>query len=371
MDRRISALINPDVMRIEPYKPGKPIEELQREKGLERIVKLASNENPIGSSPLAAAALKELSGRLNRYPDGYGFELKKALSDLWRIPPEMLVLGNGSSEIIEMMVRLFVGPGKKVVLASPSFSIYELTTIAQGGEAVHVQLKDHTADLPAVARAVDGKTALVILGNPNNPTGTIFGRTAWEKFLAEIPPTVPVLLDEAYAEYSDDPAMFDGRDYVSGDRPVIAARTFSKAHGLAALRLGYAIAPEEIVDAMNRLRLPFNANAAAQAAAAASLSDGDFLRRSVEVNRTGRERLQIFFASRGVPYIKSQANYVSARVGDGDRFFALMLDEGVIIRSIRGFGMPEWVRVTVGLDEELAIFEAAFDKVKGIMEAGE
>lgn len=363
MTNRFSSLVSGDVLKIEPYKPGKPIEELQRERGLSRIVKLASNESPLGPSPAVQAALADYAGKLNRYPDGYGYALKTALAAKWDVTPEMIALGNGSSEIIEMMVRLFVRPGSKVVLASPSFSIYEITTLAQGGYVTNVPLCNHAVDLAAVALAVDAHTALVILGNPNNPTGTVFTREEWEEFLARIPTNTPVLLDEAYAEFVDADKAFAGRDYVGGGRPVVAARTFSKAYGLAALRLGYAIAPAEIVDYMNRLRLPFNANGAAQVAAVAALEDEAHVKRAVELTRAGRERLARFFAEVGVEAIPSMANYVTAKVGDGDGFFTAMLEEGVIIRSMRTFGMPEWVRVTVGLPGELDIFEAAFLKV--------
>lgn len=363
MKNRFAALVSGDVMKIEPYRPGKPIEELKREKGLSRIIKLASNESPLGPSQAVQEAVAGCCGRLNRYPDGYGYELKGALAKLWDVSPAQIVLGNGSSEIIEMMVRLFVRQGSKVVLASPSFSIYEITTLAQGGYVAHVGLKDNAIDLDAVALEVDPHTSLVILGNPNNPTGTVFARAEWERFLSRIPANVPVLLDEAYAEFVDPELAFNGRDYVTDERPLVAARTFSKAYGLAALRLGYAIAPEEIVDYMNRLRLPFNANGAAQTAALAALGDADHLKRVVEVTRAGRERLARFFRECGVEYIPSQANYVTANVGDGDAFFAALLDEGVIIRSMRGFGMAEWVRVTVGLPGELDVFEAAFLKV--------
>lgn len=363
MNDRFSARLSPDILKIEPYKPGKPIEELKRERGLKNIIKLASNENPYGPSSAAVKAYEEFSGKLNRYPDGYGYELKKALSAKFGVTPSMLALGNGSSEIIEMLVRIFVRPGSEVVLASPSFSIYEISAIAQGGRAVNVPLKDHGADLPGIARAVNRETALVILGNPNNPTGRVIEKTGWEAFLDALPPDLPVLLDEAYIEYADPGTTPDGIEYVKKGRPVMVARTFSKAYGLAALRLGYAVAPEEITDSMNRLRLPFNANQAAQAAALAAIGDEACLEKTVADNRRGRERLENFFASMNVEYIKSQANYVTAKVGDGDRLFELMLDEGIIIRSMKGFKMPEWVRITVGTNTEMAAFEAAFRAV--------
>jgi len=218
-------------------------------------------------------------------------------------------------------------------------------------------------DLEGVRDAVDGGTGLVILGNPNNPTGTIFRRREWERFLAAMPADVGVLLDEAYAEYADDPEFPVGRDYLDEERLLIAVRTFSKAHGLAALRIGYGIAPRRLVDYMNRLRLPFNANGPAQAAAAAAVDDDQHVARSCEVNRRGLERLSRFFRARGVETVPSHANFLLARVGDGDRYFEALLAHGVIVRSTRSFGMPEWIRVTVGTDPELEALETAFAAV--------
>jgi histidinol-phosphate aminotransferase len=355
--------VSPQVLDLKPYVPGKPIDELRRERGLSSIVKLASNENPLGASPAAVAALEAEVARLHRYPDGYGFALKQALARRWAIAPENLVLGNGSSEIIEMVVRLLLRPGRGIVLASPSFSIYELTARAQGGAVRRVPLAEHSVDLEAVAAAVDETTALIILGNPNNPTGTIFRRGEWERFLRRVPRRVGILLDEAYAEYAEDPDFPVGRDYLDEGRLLTAVRTFSKAHGLAALRIGYGIAPRRLVDYMNRLRLPFNANGPAQAAAAAAVDDDAHVERSREVNRQGLVRLARFFEERGVPAVPSQANFVLARVGDGDRWFEALLGHGVIVRSTRSFGMPEWIRVTVGTAGELQRFEDAFDRV--------
>jgi histidinol-phosphate aminotransferase len=359
-------VVSPQILDLKPYVPGKPIDELRRERGLARIVKLASNENPVGPSPAALAALEREAGRLNRYPDGYGFELKEALARRWDVSRDNLVLGNGSSEVIEMIVRLLVRPGRAVVVASPSFGMYEITARAQGGVVRRVPLREHAVDLEGIRRAVDGDTALVILGNPNNPTGTIFRRREWERFLDSTPAHVGILLDEAYAEYAEAADFPVGREYLDEDRLLVCARTFSKAHGLAALRIGYGIAPRCLVDFMNRLRLPFNANGPAQGAATAALGDQEHVSRSREVNRVGRDRLTRFLAGRGAEAVPSQANFVLARVGDGDGWFEALLDHGVIVRSARSFGMPEWVRVTVGLPEELDVFEEAFDRVLAV-----
>ncbi len=361
---RFRSLVSPGILKIEPYKPGKPVEELRRERGIEKIYKLASNENPFGASAGAVKALEEVGGTLNRYPDGFGYELKSELAARWGVGMEQLVLGNGSSEIIEMMVRLFVDEGRNIVTADPSFSIYEIVATAQGGSVKRVALDEgNRVDLDAVLAAIDADTSLVILGNPNNPTGDAFTKGEWERFLGGFPKGVALLLDEAYAEYADGGDFPVGRDYVNDERPLVVVRTFSKVHGLAALRIGYAIAPAEIVDYMNRLRLPFNANKAAQVAALAALRDVAHLENSVEMNRRGRERLQKFFGRLGVEFVPSQANFVLAKVGNGDEFFEALLDEGVIVRSTSGFGLKEWIRVTVGTDEELGAFETAFENI--------
>lgn len=362
-DASFATLVSPPVLSLRRYVPGKPIEELQREKGLSRVVKLASNENPLGPSPAGVAAYEAEGRRLHRYPDGYGLALKQAVARRWGLTPEHVILGNGSSEILEMVVRLVVRPGRKVVVPSPSFSIYDITTHAQGGSVVSVPLRDHAVDLPAMAAATGADTALVILGNPNNPTGTIFRRGEWERFLAALPAGVTVLLDEAYAEFCDDPEFPEGRAYLAEDRPLVVARTFSKAQGLAGLRIGYGLAPRELVDYMNRLRLPFNANSPAQAAAAAALADAGHLEATCRLNREGLAFLARLFDGLGVPYLPSHANFVLARVGSGDRVFERLLDRGVIVRSAASFGLPEWIRVSVGLPEELELFAEALGEV--------
>jgi histidinol-phosphate aminotransferase len=250
-----------------------------------------------------------------------------------------------------------------VVVASPSFSIYEITVQAQGGDLRRVALRDHAVDLDGILAAVDDTTSLVILGNPNNPTGTVFGRRPWEAFLAALPRRVGVVLDEAYAEYADAVDFPAGREYLDEERPLLVARTFSKAYGLAALRIGYGLAPRGLVEYMNRLRLPFNANAAAQVAARAALEDTGHVARSLEVNRRGLERLGRFCDARGLEWIPSQANFLLVRVPRAGEVAEALLDRGVIVRWTASFGMPEWLRVTVGKAEELERFEAALGEV--------
>ncbi|PLX43615.1 MAG: histidinol-phosphate transaminase [Deltaproteobacteria bacterium] len=367
---RFSGLVAPQILELSPYKPGKPIEELKRERGVERVVKLASNESPVGPSPAAVKALNEFAPKMNIYPDGFGYELKVAISEKWGVGIDSIVLGNGSSEIIEMCVRLFVKPGGSVVLANPSFSIYKLAAIAQGAKVIDVQLDGHGVDLGGILASIEADTSLVIIGNPNNPTGTSLVKSEWEDFLAAMPEGVVILLDEAYAEYAESREAVDGIEYIGGGKPVVVARTFSKAYGLAALRLGYGFAHPELVDYMNRLRLPFNANGAAQAAAKAALADEEHIARALRVNAEGRRKLYDFFDAEGIQYVPSDANFILALVGDGDALFEAMLDEGVIIRSAASFGAPGWVRVTIGLPEELDIFMDAFRKVYPRLKGG-
>ena len=367
---RFSGLVAPQILELSPYKPGKPIEELKRERGVERVVKLASNESPVGPSPAAVKALNEFAPKMNIYPDGFGYELKVAISEKWGVGIDSIVLGNGSSEIIEMCVRLFVKPGGSVVLANPSFSIYKLAAIAQGAKVIDVQLDGHVVDLGGILASIEADTSLVIIGNPNNPTGTSLVKSEWEDFLAAMPEGVVILLDEAYAEYAESREAVDGIEYIGGGKPVVVARTFSKAYGLAALRLGYGFAHPELVDYMNRLRLPFNANGAAQAAAKAALADEEHIARALRVNTEGRRKLYDFFDAEGIQYVPSYANFILALVGDGDALFEAMLDEGVIIRSAASFGAPGWVRVTIGLPEELDIFMDAFRKVYPRLKGG-
>ena len=358
-------LVSPHVLDLKPYVPGKPIEELQREKGLDRVVKLASNENPLGPPGAAVAALECCGPGLHRYPDGFGFELKTAVASCWGLGLDNVVRGNGSSEILEMAVRLLVRPGRSVVVASPSFSIYEITARAQGGEVRRVPLVDHVVDLDGILDAVDDTTGLIILGNPNNPTGTVFGRGVWEDFLESLPRRVGLVLDEAYAEYVTVPGFPSGREYLDEDRPLLVVRTFSKVYGLAALRIGYGLAPSGLVDYMNRLRLPFNANAVAQAAAVAALADTEHVRRSRELNRQGMARLYRFCEAQGLEYVPSEANFLLIRVGRAEAVAEGLLERGVIVRGTASFGLPEWLRVTIGTAEELDAFERALQQVRG------
>jgi histidinol-phosphate aminotransferase len=362
----LTALILPHLTQLTPYQAGKPLEELQRELGLTDAIKLASNENPLGPSPLALAAIKDTLPTLHRYPDSHAFYLKQDLARHLETTPQQLILGNGSDEILDMLVRALVPPGGEVVSTTHTFLMYGLITQAVGGIFTAVPLKDMRVDLAAVARAVTDQTRLILLNNPNNPTGTTFSRRQWEGFLAAIPPTVTVVLDEAYIDFADDPDVPTCLTYLSEDRPLVGLRTFSKAYGLAGLRIGYGFGPSQLMDYLNRLRMPFNVNRLAQVGARAALSDTAFYRKTRELVLTGKAEIYRGLEGLGLEYVPSQANFVLIRVPrPGQEVYQAMLREGVIIRAMDEYGFPDYIRVNMGLPEENRRFLAALRKVLG------
>jgi histidinol-phosphate aminotransferase len=346
-----------------PYEPGKPIEEVEREYGISNSVKLASNENPLGPSPKAVAALRAKLEQLNLYPDGDCFYLKQGLARKLGVAPQTLIFGNGSNEIIELAARTFLRPGDEAVMAEQAFVVYQLIVQAVGAQSRAVPLRNFTHDLPALADAVTAHTRMVFLANPNNPTGTIFHRNEWERFLNKVSPDVLLIVDEAYFEYVRDQAYPDSLRYHSDGRAILTLRTFSKLYGLAGLRIGYGVAPREIVSLMQRVRQPFNVNAPAQWAALAALDDADHVQRSLAVNREGLKFLQSEFTRLGLEFVPSQANFILLRVGRGQEVFQQLLKQGVIVRPMGGYRFPEHVRVTVGTMEENKKFMAALEKV--------
>jgi len=340
---------------IVPYKPGKPIAELKRELGLKEVIKLASNENPVGASPKALAALRAAieEGELNRYPDGGGYYLKEALARHWALSPDHFILGNGSNEVIELLCRTFLAPGDEVVAADLTFVVYRLITTAAGGRIVEVPLKDHVHDLDAMAAAVGPRTRLLFVCTPNNPTGTYSTAAQVARLLARVPDEVIVVFDEAYVEYMSAADAPDTLAVLRSRPNTVLLRTFSKAYGLPALRIGYGVTSPELVDYMNRVRQPFNVGALAQTAALAALSDTEHVKRSVAVNEAGKTRLEAVFDGLGLRHLPTQANFIYADTGqDGNAVFEACLREGVIVRHIRG----TWIRVTVGLESEISRF---------------
>jgi len=355
------------VRSIAPYQAGKPISELAREYGLqpERIVKLASNENPLGIPASAREAMVGAIGDLARYPDSNGFELKAALSRRYAVPPEWITLGNGSNDILELAAHALLQPGASAVYSQYSFAVYALATQETGARAIVVPARSLGHDLDAMRAAIAADTRLVFIANPNNPTGTFLAADAIAAFLATVPRDVVVVLDEAYNEYLDPSLRFDSTLWLREYPNLVISRTFSKAYGLAGLRVGFGLAQAELTDLMNRVRQPFNVSSVAQAAAIAALDDADFLQRSYELNRRGLERLQSAFAQMGFEYVPSHGNFVLVRVGDADAVFEGLLRAGVIVRPVANYGLPQWLRVTVGLPEENEAFLEAFARVTG------
>jgi histidinol-phosphate aminotransferase len=346
-----------------PYEPGKPIEEVEREYGIANSVKLASNENPLGPSPKALAAIRAKLDELHLYPDGDCFYLKTGLAKKLGVSPEQLIFGNGSNEIIELAARTFMRAGDEAVMAEQAFVVYQLIVQAVGGKTKQVPLREYTHDLSAIAAAISPRTRIVFLANPNNPTGTIFRRDAWENFLAKVSPEVLLIVDEAYFEYVDDDGYPDSLQYHQPDRAMLTLRTFSKLYGLAGLRVGYGVAPKELIAMMQRVRQPFNVNAPAQWAALAALDDCDHVQRSLDANRRGLEYLQCEFKKLGLPFVPSHGNFILVRVGKGQEVFKQLLSQGVIVRPMGGYKFPEHVRVTVGTMDENRRFIEALQKV--------
>ncbi len=346
------SLVKPEVLRQPVYEPGRPIEDVARELGLDPagIVKMASNENPFGPSPKALAAAREalLQGQL--YPDGGCVALRRKLAESYGLAPEQFVVGNGSNEILELLGHAFLRPGDEAVMGAPAFAIYKLVALLFGAKPVEVPLKDFRHDLPAMARAVTPRTRLVFAPILNNPTGT--GSTEAEAlaFARALPPHVVCVFDEAYAEYLENPP--DLRPLIAEGRPVICLRTFSKIHGLAALRVGYGYADAGLAALLNRVRQPFNVNAIGQAAAIAALDDREFTGRCARENRAGLAQLEAGFRALGLEFVPSVANFILVKVGDGAGWFDALQRRGVIVRPLKPYGLPEWLRITVGTKEQ-------------------
>ena len=349
------------VKGIAPYRPGKPIEEVAREYGLEasRIIKLASNENPLGVPAGARAAIQAALDDLGRYPDGNGFELKAAIARKYGVPVEWITLGNGSNDGLELAARAVCAAGQSIVYSQYSFAVYALATQAIGARAIEVAALAYGHDLDAMAAAIAADTRVVFVANPNNPTGTFVDGQALEAFLAKVPARVAVVLDEAYTEYLDPEQRYDAMLWVRKYPNLIVSRTLSKAYGLAGLRVGFMVAQTPITDLMNRVRQPFNVNSLAQAAAIAALADADFLARSYRLNRDGLRQLSQGFAMLGLEFVPSAGNFVLVRIGRADLINERLLRAGVIVRPVGNYNLPQWLRVSVGLPEEnSALLEA-------------
>ncbi len=346
------------IRAIAPYLPGKPTSELARELGLDEsgIVKLASNENPLGVSPKAALAIRAILDGLARYPDGNGFELKQALSQRCGVEPENIVLGNGSNDVLELAARSFLTPGLSAVYSQHAFAVYPLAVQAMGAQGIAVPAREFGHDLPAMARAVQPDTRMMFIANPNNPTGTFIDGAALETFIAQLPQEVLIVLDEAYNEYLEPQFRYDGIGWLKKYPNLVISRTFSKVYGLAGLRIGYALAAPGVADLMNRVRQPFNVNSLSLAAAAAALDDEAFVRESHDLNRRGMRQIVAGLQQLSLNYIPSYANFITFKVPGASAVFQKLLKAGVIVRPIANYGMPDHLRVSIGLESENARF---------------
>ncbi|MGQ0810332.1 MAG: histidinol-phosphate transaminase [Nitrospiraceae bacterium] len=352
--------VHPNIASLTPYVPGKPIEELQRELGLPRAIKLASNENPIGPSPKALAVLADGASSLNRYPDGGAHRLRSALAERWKVTSDQVIVGNGSDEILGLLARTFLFPGDEAVMADQTFVIYKMEVTAAHGVPVVVPLKDWRHDLSAMADAVTPRTRLLFLCNPNNPTGTAVSAPEVAALMTRVPEHVVVVFDEAYYEYVGRPDFPDSLSYVKQNRHAIVLRTFSKIYGLAGLRIGYGLTTSEIAGYLHRIRPPFNANSLAQRAALAALGDEEHVAKSRAMNRTEMEMVRSQLVALGLQPLPSEANFLYFNVGrDGREVFDALLREGIIVRHIEG----PMLRVTIGLPDENRLFLSALQKV--------
>ncbi len=349
---KAASIANPSVLNQPVYEPGKPIEDVARELGLDpkSIIKLASNENPLGPSPMATAAARNAIADGQLYPDGGCFRLRHKLALRLECPPEQVVVGNGSNELLELLGHVFLRPGDEAVMGTPAFIVYKLVTLLFGAKPVEVPMVHHTHDLKAMAKAITPQTKLVFLACPNNPTGTANSASDILAFARDLPPHVVLVYDEAYAEYVDNPP--DLRPLIREGRKIVCLRTFSKIYGLAAFRVGYGYTTNEIAGLLQRVRQPFNVNAIGQAAALAALEDESFVHHSVETNRKGLRQLEAGFKALKLEWVPSVGNFILVKVGNGAKAFDLLQRRGVITRPVGSYGLPEWLRITVGTPEQ-------------------
>lgn len=356
----------PDYIRaIAPYQGGKPITELAREMGLqpENIIKLASNENPLGISPKAEFAIQEALLDIARYPDGNSFALRDAVSKKFNVAPEQIVFGNGSNDILELAARAFLMAGSETIYSQHAFAVYPLVTQATGATGVVVPAKDFGHDLRGMLTAITAKTRMIFVANPNNPTGTLLGKEELLAFLGQVPKNVLVVLDEAYDEYLSAAHKSEAIDWLNEFENLIISRTFSKAYGLAGLRVGFGLMHADVADMMNRVRQPFNVNSVAQAAAVASLADDDFVARSYALNQAGMAQLTQGLQKLNLEYIPSFANFVSFKVANAATVNQKLLQNGVIVRPIANYEMPDYLRVSIGLFSENARFLEVLEQI--------
>jgi histidinol-phosphate aminotransferase len=350
--------------QISAYVPGKPIETLEREYGISGSIKLASNENPLGPSPLALIAIRAAIDQLHRYPDGAAFALLNRLAKHLDVQAAQIVIGNGSDDILGMLAVALLQPGDETIIPASSFLMYEIVTQAAGAVPVKVALKGLDIDLDGVLRALTDRTRMIFICNPNNPTGAMISQNAMTEFLAAVPQDVAVVLDEAYIDFVRSPACASGLRFLDEEKAVVVLRTFSKLYGLAGLRIGYGVMPSQLAEVLNRIRMPFNVNSLAQAAATAALGDTEFAKKTIAMIHEGIDYLFAELAQRGLRTFPTQANFFLIDVArDAKEVFELMLRQGVIVRAMTAYGYPTYIRINIGLPEENRRFLEALDRV--------
>ncbi|WP_319557552.1 histidinol-phosphate transaminase [Thiomicrorhabdus sp.] len=361
-------LVNPEVLTVQPYVPGKPIDELKREMRISYVTKLASNENPLGSSLKISTGLIAMSNEISRYPDGSSFALREKLAQFIQKPMDWVTIGNGSNELLELVARVFAGRGDEIIYSQYGFAVYPISAQVVGATGVEVPAKEFGHDLEAILNAINEKTKLIYLANPNNPTGTYFDKETWEDFISQVPEKVIVVLDEAYFEYAQDlcaPGTYaNGLDYVEDYPNLLVSRTFSKVYGLSSLRVGYMVGYPQVLDYINRLKQPFSVNSYAQAAAMISLTDPQFVKKSLLTNSQGMRQITDFLNSKSIDFIPSVANFVTVNLGDKAlELNQKLLQEGVIVRPLAGYQMQEYLRVSIGTNVENRHFLGALNKL--------
>jgi len=367
-DCDLFSLATKGVQALSPYQPGKPIDELEREYGVTDVIKLASNENPLGSSAKVVAALQNELAELSRYPDGNGFTLKTALANMHSVAVEQITLGNGSNDILEILTRAFVTPEHEVVFSQHAFAVYPIVTQAVGAKAVVIPAKNWGHDLDAMQKAITDKTRVIFIANPNNPTGTWLEKQELADFLQAVPETVLVVLDEAYFEFAYSDALAknypNGIEWLHQYSNLIVTRTFSKAYGLAGLRVGYSVSHAQVADALNRVRQPFNVNSLALKAAEVALNDTEHLEAGIKLNTQGMSQLITTFEDRHLNYIPSVANFICVEIGENAmKVYDDLLYEGIIVRPVANYEMPHFLRITIGTEKENERFILALKKV--------
>lgn len=355
--------IPPNILQIEPYKPGKPEEELMRELKLDRVIKLASNENCLGPSPMALQAMQQAALKSHRYPDGSGYYLRRALAKKLGVDFSQIILGNGSTDLVNIVARTYLESGDNTVTADQTFLMYKIATLTMNATCIAVPLRNYKCDLEAMAKAANSRTKIIYLANPNNPTGTMVTKSELENFLSIVPSGVLIVLDEAYFDYVEESDYPDGILFSKKFPNLIVLRTFSKVYGLAGIRIGYGIACAEIIENLNRVRSPFNTNLLAQSGALAALQDHEHVKNSRNSNREERRFLEEGLSRLGVPFVPSVANFILLPIEHATKIYEALLQQGIIVRPMNSFHLQEGLRVTIGRHEENVAFLDALAKI--------